>query len=110
MKIVNRGYLIVRPKRPFLEWARSIDQEDVFLDDEYMEPNVYLIDEDFFDLEPVIESSFKRILQTECSMLTDLEEEWPDKITIELFHEWFEVEIGSAVMDLERSDLRTENI
>ena len=47
MKIVNRGYIIIRPKQPFIDWA--IKQDEEYELDEFSEPNVYLIEEDFFE-------------------------------------------------------------
>ena len=47
MKFVNRGYMIVHPKEAFITWANENDADYSNLEDN--EPNVYLIQEDFFD-------------------------------------------------------------
>lgn len=46
MNIVNRGFITVRPKQPFIDWANQ--QDDEFQIDLDAEPTVYLIEEDFF--------------------------------------------------------------
>ena len=75
-----------------------------------MEPNVYLITEDFFDIEPIIEQHFKKIFKNELAMITDNEEDWPEDLSQENFLEWFELEVGSTVFDLEKGDLKSEKV
>jgi len=110
MKIVNRAYLIVKPKAPFYAWASALGEDEFVVDEAYNEPNIYLIDEDVFEIEPVVQANFKRIFSNELEMLTDLESEWPEVRTQDVFEQWFDVELGSAVFDLDRSDLKTEQI
>jgi len=43
-------------------------------------------------------------------MITEEEEEWPQDRTMEVFLEWFTLEVGSTVFDLEKSDLRVEKV
>jgi hypothetical protein len=102
MKIVNRGYLIVRPLQPFIEWA--LDQDEETFMDENVEASIYLVEEDFFEDEPVIEANFKKIFLNELEAVTDDESKYPP-IRMELFKEWFKVEAGNNVFDGEKSDL-----
>ena len=48
------------------------------------------------------------MFKNELSSITDEEEYWPEKLTIELFLEWFVIDFGSIVVDLDKSDLRSE--
>lgn len=105
MKIVNRGYIIVRPKQPFISWAN--EREDEFSVDGEIEPNIYLIEEDFFEIEPVIEANFKKIFKNELSAITDNEDEFP-ALKQEIFDLWFDVEIGSTVFDILKADLKKD--
>ena len=57
MKFVNRGYLIVQAKEPFMSWANQYDED--FTVDGVLEPNIYLIEEDFFEEEPIIKANFR---------------------------------------------------
>ncbi len=45
MNLVNRGFIFIKPRPAFIEWARQIDPE--LLIDEQAEGSVYLIEEDF---------------------------------------------------------------
>ena len=110
MKIVNRGFMTVAPKQAFWDWANEFEDDVVFSEADEVEPNVYLITEDFFEIEPLIEQNFKKIFKNELSMITDKEEDWPENRTLELFLSWFTIEIGSTVFDLEKNGLSAEKI
>lgn len=110
MNILNRGFLSVAPKQAFWDWANKIDTEFEFSEDDEVEPNVYLITEDFFDVEPIIEQHFKKIFKNELTAVTEEESEWPEKINMETFLEWFSVTLGSMVFDLEKSNILSEKI
>ena len=43
-------------------------------------------------------------------MLNENEEDWPQDRTQELFLEWFHLELGSSVFDLEISDLKADKL
>ena len=110
MKILNRGYITVTPLKPFWDWANTFEDEMEFSVEDGVEPNVYLITEDFFDIEHVIEQHFKKIFKNELAMITDNEEDWPEDLSQENFLEWFELEVGSTVFDLEKGDLKSEKV
>jgi hypothetical protein len=102
MKIVNRGFIAVRPKQPFVEWANQ--QDDEFKIDLDVEPTLYLIEEDFFEIEPIIERNFKKIFTCELDAVSDNEDGFPE-ITMDVFMDWFSLEVGSTVIDLQKEDL-----
>jgi hypothetical protein len=110
MKIVNRGFITVTPKQVFKEWANSVSNEVEWQIEDYIEPNVYLITEDFLEVEPIIEQHFKKIFENELSMVTEDETVWPSDCSISVFLSFFHLEIGSTVLDLEKSDLRGSKI
>jgi len=110
MKIINRGYISVTPLMPFHEWVGTFEDEDDMGSFELQEPNVYLITEDFFDVEPIIEQHFKKIFANELSMITENEEDWPQVRSMEVFLHWFQLDFGTTVFDVEKSDLKAERI
>lgn len=105
MKIVNRGYILVTPKKPFVDWAQKQDEELLLFGE--VEPSIYLIDEDFFDDEPIIKAKFKGIFRTELEAVTDDEESYPI-IDFDTFLHWFNVQLGSTVYDAESNGLNRE--
>ena len=102
MKIVNRGFITVRPKQAFVDWANHQDIE--FQIDLNGEPSVYLIEEDFFEIDPIIEGNYKTIFACELAAVSDDEEQFPE-FKLSIFKEWFSVEAGSTVIDLEEENL-----
>ncbi|MCH2232101.1 MAG: hypothetical protein MK105_17320 [Crocinitomicaceae bacterium] len=105
MKIVNRGYLKVKAKRPFIDWATATDA-DMFIDED-TEANIYLVEEDFFDVEPIIKANFKRIFLNELDAVTEDETAFPE-IKLEVFEAWFNVEAGTMVFDCEKDSILSE--
>ena len=105
MKIVNRGYIIVKAKQPFVNWANQ--QEEEFVMTSNTEPNVYLIEEDFFEIEPVIKQYFKKIFANELLAISEDESIYPD-FKLEVFKEWFSYELGSTVFDTQKEQLQGE--
>jgi hypothetical protein len=110
MNVLNRGFITVTPKKSFFDWSNTIDTEIQFSIDDENEPTVYLITEDFFDIEPLIEQHFKKIFKNELMAITEDEDEWPVERNIDVFLEWFEINVGSMVFDLEKSNIVGEKI
>ena len=110
MKLVNRSYLTVIPKQSFWDWANPLQEDVSFAEGDDVESNIYLVEEDFYDLIPVLEKNYKKIFSNELSAITEDINLWPEKVSFELFLEWFSVDYGSMVMDLEKSDLKADFI
>jgi hypothetical protein len=108
MKLINRGYLIIKQKQPFWDWANSVDPEMEFNEEDQMEPNIYLIAEDFFEEDSLIESYYKKIFQAELMAVTEDKDIWPREINLALFENWFStIAIGSTVIDLEKGNIQS---
>jgi hypothetical protein len=74
-----------------------------------LEGNVYLIEDDFFEIEPLLEQHFKKIFMNECQGVVE-DDEFIPKLTMELFLDWFEIQIGSTVFDTQKSQLTQEEL
>lgn len=104
MYIVNRGFISVKPKQAYIDWANQQDAEfQIYAENE---STIYLIEEDFFDVEPIIERHFKAIVHAEIEAAND-EAEVPE-FNMETFKTWFSIEIGSTVVDLMDEGLNRE--
>jgi len=69
MNLVNRGYIYIRPQTKFNTWAKQIDPE--LLLDEQAEGTVYLIEEEFWDDEKILQQYLKKITTHEFSSVTE---------------------------------------
>ena len=96
MKFVNRGYLSVKPTKLFIDWANKHDED--FGELQSSEASIYLIEEDFYDDEPVLKSHFKKVFQNELMAVTEDASVYPE-IKFEVFSEWFDIEMGASVFD-----------
>lgn len=110
MQIVNRGFLIIRQQKPFLDWSNLQDPEIQFSENDEVEPTVFLIEEDFFDIEPILEKNFKKIFKHELTMVNEDETSWPQTINMETFLDWFSVDYGAMTFDLEKTDLKRDKV
>ena len=110
MNLLNRGFITITPKKSFFDWTNTLDSEIQFTIEDEVEPTVYLITEDFFDVEPLIEQHFKKIFKNELTAITEDEELWPSERNIDVFLEWFDIQLGSMVFDLEKSNIVGEKI
>lgn len=102
MKFVNRGYLSVKPTKLFIEWANKNDED--FGELQSSEASIYLIEEDFYDDEPVLKNHFKKVFQNELMAVTEDESVYPE-IKFEVFNEWFDIEMGASVFDTQSGGL-----
>ncbi|MDC0100504.1 hypothetical protein N8Z27_02255 [Crocinitomicaceae bacterium] len=105
MKFVNRGYLSVKPTKLFVDWANKNDEDFNALADS--EPSVYLIEEDFYDDEPVLKSHFKKVFKNELMAVSEDESKYPD-IKFEIFNEWFDIQMGGFVFDTQEGGLNAD--
>lgn len=97
---------MVHHRQAYWDWVKGIDEECIFNEDDNCEPTLYLINEDFFDDEIIVEQYFKKIFKSELLSVTENESIWPEKIDIATFELWFIISfIGSTVIDLEKSDI-----
>ena len=62
MTILNRGQIVVFQSENFQSWAKQNSEEDLFFSSQ-TEPSVYLIEEEFWDDELILEKHRKKIFQ-----------------------------------------------
>ena len=104
MSEINRSLIILRPKQPFLDWARSLDDEskDLTLESLNEDSTAYLIPEIWqdSDQEEFLQTCYDIFFEEQLEgWLTD-EAAWPEPRDLKMFLAWFEVEIHSLVFDL----------
>ncbi len=98
MKILNRGFLIVRHRQPYFDWCKQFEAEMHFNEEDGLEPNIYLIEDDFMEIEPIIKANYKKIFYNELEAVTDEDDAFPE-INEENFNAWFFIEEGTTTFD-----------
>jgi len=99
--MLNRAVLIVRPKKPFLDWAAQLDDSGL-VPDVSGEQTAYLVP-DFADADEnrrVLERVFAEVFERELFGWHTDEGAWPKQRTFAMFKRWFQIEIHSVVEDL----------
>ena len=102
MYTINRSVAIIRPKKPFVDWANSIsDGEDFTIEDLNVECNAVLLPDyvaDNYD-GVLLEDFFEDIFELELLSWTTDVSQWPKNINYEEFLKWFDCELHSMVFD-----------
>jgi hypothetical protein len=109
MNILNRGQIVIFPTENFQQWAIENSDEELFLSSQ-AEPAVYLIEEEFWEDELIIEKYRKKIMRREFSEICSDESKWPIIKDNEQFRFYFNAFLGLVVVDLLESDLYSEEM
>jgi hypothetical protein len=105
--MINRAAVLLRYKSPVVKWINEADpcddDPDISLESANKERIIYLIPDEDADspdaLDAWINSNYKALFENELvGWFTD-ENLWPEKRDLDLFHEWFDVEYHSIVVD-----------
>ena len=109
MKIVNRGFLLIKPTQNYWNWANQFIEDVQFDEQDDCEGSIYLIEDDFFDIEPLLEKNFKHILKNELESVTE-EENWPEHLDMQLFLQFFKIDFGTSVYDTLKTNIESQNL
>jgi hypothetical protein len=109
MNLLNRGQIVVFPTNEFEKWATQHSEETLYFS-ENPEPSVYLIEEEFWEDELMIEKYRKKIMARECSEICLDQSKWPVVKDNETFFRYFKAHLGIMVVDLLDSDLSLEEL
>jgi hypothetical protein len=99
--MLNRCALIVRPKKPFLDWAAQLDDSGI-LPDPSGEQTVYLIPEYESDeqAQSILKRIYKEVFERQLDGWHTDQSAWPARRGLKTFYEWFTVELHSVIEDL----------
>ena len=110
MSEINRSLVILKPKQPFLDWTRTLDDEDEEFTLEQLaeDSTAYLIPELWqdSDQQSLLESYYEVLFEELLAEWWTDEVEWPKKRDLKMFLDWFEVEFHSLVFDLCEEPIR----
>lgn len=116
---LNRGSVTLKPKQPVLDWLNSVDRSLGVKDSMKFDPLDEHGDTFLVPGEPMIESRQDAVAWVEKNWKDFFEFElgqwilddtlWPQKPTLKLFREWFDIEYRSMVWDLGSDPLKLED-
>lgn len=108
---INRAAIVVRPAKPFLEWAAAVEApEPGEIEELARHVSVYLVGEDPAGEEEAapLEDYVKKIFEAELAAWWNDKAAWPKERTLKTFLEWFHVAQESVVTDLESGPITHE--
>ncbi len=99
--MLNRAVLVVRPKKPYIDWAVGLDDSGLVPDPDD-DVTAYLIPEyeDDVEAEEILALVYSEIFERQLDEWHTLEADWPKNRTLAMFKEWFHIELHSVVEDL----------
>ena len=105
MDMINRSAIIVKPRKAYLEWAKQDDAEGLaesVFESLHEEPHVYLLPEyeDPGSQQEILQEFWPSLFEAMLAAWLRDPDGWPQKRTIEMFQEWFEIRMSSVVEDL----------
>lgn len=114
--MINRAAVILKYKQPAVEWINEADPCDddpgITIESVNQERTVYLIrDEDADTLDDVddwIRTNYVALFESELDGWYTDEELWPGDRSITLFHEWFDVECHTVIVDTVASPIEDD--
>ena len=107
---IDRNAITIKPKKPFYDWVDSLFPEDAPSMNRKYEFNVYLVQEMESNEEVLryIEFNFDAIFANELNDYNTDEDNWPANRNVKMFHDWFDLEINSMILDLEEYEITKE--
>ena len=112
-ELVNRALIVVKPRKPFLDWANGVDDEFKEMTIEEMEDDsaVFLIQDYEADeeREEILQKHYKTIFEAELNGWVIDESMWPENRDYITFKQWFLVVFHSIVFDLQDDDYIIED-
>ena len=108
--VSNRAAIYISPKEMFKTWAKLYnDSSEEELANRVKEKHIYLIDLNLGQsLKDTIEPYYTKVFENELMLWNVIEHEWPKNRSINVFLDWFEVNISDDVFDLEAGKITTE--
>jgi len=105
MSFINRSAIILRPKKPFLEWTQLDDKEGLaepVFQKLCEEPSVYLVPdwEEPKEQGEILKEFWPALFEAMLGGWLRDKKLWPEDRTFKMFEEWFEVQTHTSVIDI----------
>ena len=114
MRLINRAIAVIKPRQPFIDWVNSLegDQPPLLLAQARSDIRALLIPEPERSLEGrrFIELNYAFIFEDELTVWSRDKGRWPEPRDLNLFGEWFDVEIHNMVFDLGEDKIVSEEM
>jgi hypothetical protein len=108
MHSINRAAIVVRPKPPFFDWARSLEGGLPKSTEAWT--SVYLMPASEGDQpEEIMRQCFEEIFEEQLEGWHRDADAWPTPRTFSLFQDWFDVEVVDLVFDISEEPIEPDD-
>ncbi len=110
---LNRTVILMGPRQPFLDWLNDVDPDEqaLTLDDLREDNEVFLIPQfsDDIDSTKWVEARWSSLFEHMLMGWIEDEEQWPQNRNLDMFRNWFDIEIHTMAWDLSDDPLYVED-
>ncbi|OGS98339.1 MAG: hypothetical protein A3K04_02670 [Gallionellales bacterium RBG_16_56_9] len=117
---LNRALVVLRYKQPYIDWIRTAGEFpiDLTLEEVNEDSEAFLVPSFDCQIDPVdgiedaikwVEKRWRMLFEHILVSWTEDESEWPQKRTLKMFREWFDVEYRSIVWDMGNEPLMIDD-
>ncbi len=116
MRVVNRTAVTVVGVEPYLEWSRSRDADfnagQLTVARAKAFGSTFLLPEVDYeeDLQEWVEENFAWIFEFQLSQWTGDESAWPANRDLQMFRDWFRIDLHNVVVDVGDDDIEGEEL
>ncbi|MCG1036381.1 hypothetical protein [Polaribacter sargassicola] len=101
---INRSAITIKPLQPFIDWHNTLYPTSKIDASEFKDINIYLINNTSHkDIETHLKKKFDNYFMRELEDWHTDKKAWPQRRNYKMFKNWFEVNISTAVFDLENT-------
>ncbi|MCL7763129.1 hypothetical protein MPF19_06835 [Polaribacter sp. Z014] len=107
---INRSAISLKPLQPFIDWHNAIYPTTSIEASDLNDINTYLINSNSYeDIEVHLKNKYDKYFMMELEGWHTDKKEWPQRRNYKMFKNWFEVNICTAVFDLEKTPVRKDD-
>ena len=116
--MINRAAVILKYKEPAVKWINDADPYNenpgISLESVNEENTIYLISNQDADSSTILRKwlnlNYKALFESELEEWYTDEKLWPKKRDLKLFHEWFEIQCHTVIIDTVEGSIEDDEI
>lgn len=103
---INRSAITIKPLQPFIDWHNNIYPDSKIDASAFNDINIYLINSNNYeDIETHLKKKFDKYFMMELEGWHTNKKAWPQRRNYKMFKQWFDINISTAVFDLENKPI-----
>lgn len=103
---INRSAIALKPLQPFIDWQNTIYPDATIDENDLKDINIYLINNaSYEDVDTYLKKKFDKYFMMELEGWHTDKRNWPQRRNYKMFKNWFQVNISTAVFDLEKTPI-----